>query len=407
MSLEEDILSKCFGIKSYKINKIVEDKSKLIFEAERTGCSFCPKCGNVAGRYDSSIQEFLIGTLNSKSVYIRCKIYRIKCAFDGVITENHNISEGKKRYSKVAGSAIVHYTEKLDNKAASQLFGISPSSVYRIDYEELSDMEKRYLDDLPRPEGLSVDEVSYKRRHHYATVLSDYNAGKVLWIEKDRKQSDLESVYDLFGDKLQDVKTITMDFWRCYETATKNKLPHASIIYDRFHLSRLLNRHVETERRAYQRSLSDIDRKHVKRNSRWILLKRQDNLSEKNLEHLQELKQVNNRLYELYLLKESFLSIFTKTTSIKVAIKLIFSWIRDIRKLDFTNLKRFTKSILKRIRNILKWFKHYISNGKAEGINNVIKTLIKRGYGYKNFDYFRMKVLQKCGRLMNYATHSF
>ena len=198
-----------------------------------------------------------------------------------------------------------------------------------------------------------------------------------------------------------------MDFWRAFEKATKTKLPQAKIVYDRFHLSRLLNRAVETERRKYQNSLSTEERGFIKRDTRWVLLKRKFNLTEKNQNHLEKLKSTNERLYEMYLLKESFLAIFNQETIVGMARKLIFSWIRDVFRLDFEALKRFAKSILKRIRNILYWFRRPISNAKAEGINNVIRTLLKRGYGYKNFIYFRMKVLQKCGLLMNYATHTF
>jgi len=198
-----------------------------------------------------------------------------------------------------------------------------------------------------------------------------------------------------------------MDFWKAFENATRKKIPKAQIIYDRFHIAQLLNRAVESERRNYQKDLSQDERKQIKRHSRWVLLKRRPNLTSNNQAHLEELKQANERLFVLYLLKEDFLQIFDNAFNIKTARKELFAWIRHIFASDFTSLKRFARSILKRIRNILAWFNNPISNAKAEGISNVIKTLLKRAYGYKNFDYFRRKVLQKCGYLMNFATHTF
>jgi len=403
MSLGESILSKCFQIRNYEIKNIIEEDDRIVLEVERTRTSYCSVCGCMGGHYDSIWREFLIGSINLRPIYARAKIWRIRCYRHGVVTERHEISEGKKRHSKAVENAVIRYTEKLDNKATAELFGVTRMQIYRIDLTGLSKLEEKYLAELPQPDDLSVDEVSYKRRHKYATVISDYKAGKVLWLEKGRTEVDLKRGYGVLGSGLLHVSGVTMDLWKAYENATSQCLPEAHIIYDRFHIARLLNRAIEEERRQYQSNLPPDERKFMKKHSRWVLLKRDLNLTGKNRDHLAELKEANRPLYEMYLLKESFLNIFDQRLSTRLARKQIFVWIKDIFNTNFESLKRFARSIQKRIRNVLNWFKNPISNGKAEGINNVIKTLLKRAYGYRNFDYFRMKVLQKCGVLMNYA----
>lgn len=409
MPLSKEILTKFFGIKQYELKEITEDlvNKRIILDIERPGPCYCNKCGNVGGRYDSSCQEFLIGSINGKAVHAKTKIYRVRCPFHGVVTEDHGLSEGKKRYSKQIGETVTYFTKELYNEAAARLLGLSASTVYRIDYDRLEKMQKCYLKDLPDLKHLGVDEIAYKRRHNYASVISDYDSSKVMWIEKGRTTSSLEKAYDKISSALKTVSVVAMDFWKAFENVTRLKLPNAKIVYDRFHLSRLLNRAVESERRAYQNSLNDDDRKHIKKHTRWLLLKRQANLTAENLNNLEQLKTLNERLYELYLLKEEFLSIFSKENSRETAEELIIKWICNILELNFESLKSFARSVLKRLKNILYWFSNPISNAKSEGINNVIRTLLKRAYGYKNFDYFRMKVLQKCGLLMNYATHTF
>lgn len=410
LSITKDILAKCYGILHYEIKKITEipEESKVILELDRTCARFCGQCGCVSfKRHDSTKQEILIAICNRKRIYARLNVYRVKCPLCGVVTERHGISEGKKRYSKDVEETTIHYTQKLDNASVAKLFGVSEMTIYRMDFSGLSKRKEQYLKDLPKPKKLSIDEASHKKRHRYATIISDYDEADVIWLENGRKQADLERGFDLLGDSLSDVVAVSVDLWRAYENAIKAKLGGAGIVYDKFHVSRLLNQSVEKERREYQKELTDKDRKIMKKHSRWILLKRSFNLSEKNQVHLDELKEVNQTLYEVYLLKESFLGIFDSYTSKKIARKKIFSWLREIFKTAYDHLKRFARSIIKRIRNILNWFDCPISNGKAEGINNVIKTLLKRAYGYKNFEYFRMKVLQKCGRLMDYGLHSF
>ena len=103
-------------------------------------------CGTVSGkRYDSSKQDILIGTLNAQAIVARVKVYRVRCPFHGIVTERHGLSDGKKRYSREVGNLVVHFTAKLDNRAAAELLGVSEATIYRIDMEELSKLQESYL----------------------------------------------------------------------------------------------------------------------------------------------------------------------------------------------------------------------------------------------------------------------
>lgn len=94
-----------------------------------------------------------------------------------------------------------------------------------------------------------------------------------------------------------------MDLWKAFENATKSYIPHALIVYDKFHLSRILNRYVEEQRRSYQQNLPDSDRKHIKKDTRCVLLKHQRNHSLSDVMDFEKLKGANETLFELYLLK--------------------------------------------------------------------------------------------------------
>jgi len=406
MSLSSNVLSILFKVQGYMLTDVRHASDRILLTIVRTEDSRCPYCGTVCPRYDSHRRTFFIGSLNGTAIDCLVQIYRVDCPHHHVIVEDHGISEGHRHYSKAAGATVVHFTRYLDNASAARLLGMSQSTVYRIDREVLGGLLTEYRKSLPNSEAISVDEVAYKRGHHYATVVSDHTTGTVLWLEKKRTGDSLKNALTLLPSAGGTIRTVTMDFWKPYETATREILPNAAIVYDRFHLTRLLNRAIENQRRAYQRDLPDAERKVMKKQSRWVLLKREKNLSEMNRAHLEALKQVNEPLFDLYMMKESFLAIFDEAENKKEARSMIFTWIREVRQGPFKFLKSFAKSLLKRMRAVLSWFENPVSNGKAEGINNVIKTLLKRAYGYKDFDYFRVKVLQHCGNLMNYATHT-
>jgi len=407
--VEEQLMSILFQIQGYVAKKIEFDSAnrRIDIDVEAISQSRCPECLFPHRRYDSSKQSIYIGSILSRAIYANLQVWRVECPVCGVLTEKQGISEGKKRYSKAVGREMVRFTELLDNKAVAKLSGLSPITVYRIDREELAKMLAEYQKHISAPPVVSVDEVSYKKRHNYATVLTNYQDAKVIWLEKDRKAKDLNRAYKVLGKSRHEIKTVAIDFWPAYEKSTRAKLPQARIIYDRFHLSRILNRKVEEERREYQKQLPEDERRELKKDCRWLILKRRSNLNDDNINHLDELKQFNEPLYELYLLKEDFLDIFERGKEVDQARQEILAWIDIVLASNFRKLKAFVRTILRRLETILNWFLTPISNAKAEGVNNVIKTLLKRAYGYKDFDYFRMKVLQTRGYLMNYATHSF
>ena len=137
------------------------------------------------------------------------------------------------------------------------------------------------------------------------------------------------------------------------------------------------------------------------------MLRRRSNFNETHIERFNQLKKDNERLYEMYLLKEDFLSIFDQKLSRSKAHLMIQKWVSLVTMLPYPSLMSFARKVIKRIERITSWFDDPISNAKAEGINNTIKTLLKRAYGYKDFEYFRMKVLQKCGYLMKAPTYTF
>ena len=404
-TLELKLMTILFKLQDYSLKdiEIDEKKNRIIIDLAEATAKKRADCLYPHIRYDSTVQLILIGMSFGRPVYGRIKVYRTQCKYCGVQTDPQTISEGKRRYSKALGPEILKYTALMDNNSVSKLLGIPSRTIYRIDYNSLSALMPEYEKRLRMPLAISVDEIAYKKGHNYATVITDYHSSQVLWLTKNRKFVDLKRAYDKFGSSKKECKIVAMDFWQAYEKATKKYLSKAKIVYDRFHLARILNRKIEEERRIYQNSLDEDDKKKIKRNFRWLILKRKNKMDQGNLLDLEKMKADNLPLYNIYLLKESFLNIFNQDTTRKEALTEITEWTNTVLKTDYKKLKQFARSILKRVDRILNWFDQPISNAKSEGLNNVIRTLLKRAYGYKNFDYFRMKVLQKKGMLMQFS----
>jgi transposase len=402
-TLQDNILETFFGLQDYFLTKHEKVGDTIFLHIHRSAKTQCGTCltSITEGKYDSNKRRIYLGNFNTMPVYAILKQFRIHCPTCGCIrTEYQSISKGKSRYAKDIGDVVIKYTQNMSCSEASRLLKIPERTLREIDKTKLKELEPNHINNVPDLKIIGIDEVAHKRGHNYGTVMINYKDSKVVWVEKERKSESLEKIYKMFANSFPKLEVASMDFWRPFENATSKKHPQAVIVYDLFHLARILNRKVEEERRAYQKTLSDEDRKYIKKHTRWILLRRRCNYTEYHEKRLQELKEHNEKLYEMYLLKEEFLSIFKKGTKREDARIDITNWIAIVKQTDFEALKKFGSSILKRIEKILNWFDYPVSNGRSEGINNVIKTLLKRGYGYKDFEYFRLKVLQKCGYLM-------
>jgi transposase len=300
---------------------------------------------------------------------------------------------------------VLLFSEKMDNYSISKLLGFSQSTIYRIDKAGLETLEQGLQSHIPKTSSISIDEVAHKRRHQYTTVLTNQEEAKVIDVSLGKSKQSALNLFQRWGDKFEWLETISMDFSQSYIVATSEFFNEHYIVFDRFHFSRIVNRHLEQIRRDIQRLMPDDEMRHCKKHSRWLVLRRAHNFNEKHRDRLEQLKHDNEALYEAYLLKEMLLSIFDDDIQKDEAESRLLEWCSIAEKKAFKPFIKLAKQIRHRLHILLNWFKHHISNAKAEAVNNVIKSLLKRAYGYKDFEYFRLKVLQKCRYLMQGLTH--
>lgn len=401
-------MEEIFKIKGYSVKDVKSEGKGIILLLQRELPHHCPQCGFVTNkRYDHRKKKVLIGSNLGIPIYAKFKIYRIFCfQCRRVMTEHIDFMERQKQHSRFVLNRIPFISELVNNKVGSKLIGISHSHFYRLDKKALEELEKNMSCHLPEITLLAVDEVSVKKKHKYFTIFTDHTTGKVVWVEENRNSKSMQEGLEYLSDRLTSLKAVSMDMWDAYKKVIQEKFPSVDIVIDRFHLSRLINSYIETERRIFQASLSSNSRLYVKKKLRWVLLKRTRNLTKKEQMMLKELRQTNSLLYDLYLLKESFLSIYDRCKSAKEAFEEIIAWAQAVEQTKFSELKNFLNTIGTYIKEILSWFYYRISNGVAEGINTKINQIKRDGYGYKNVKYFKLKILQKCGFLMNAYPHT-
>ena len=282
--LHIDIMTKLFKIQGFFAKNIKKNKNKVVIEIEKIEQNVCPVCGSTGKKYDSKYREILIGYLLGNKIYAKVKVNRIKCDNCGIKTEKLDFVERNKRYSKESGKEIKRYTKHLSNQSLSELTGISNTTIYRIDKSQLSKRYEEHISKIDEVYNMCIDEVSIKKGHKYLTVFTNYDTSKVIWLEKGRKSNDCERGLVKLKPKLNNLHAVSMDLWKAYEKAVDKVIgKDVLIVFDKFHLAKLLNKAIEEERRDYQNKISFEERLEIKKHYRWILLKRYSNLDNKGL----------------------------------------------------------------------------------------------------------------------------
>ena len=245
---------------------------------------------------------------------------------------------------------------------------------------------------------LGIDEISLKKRYkQFVLVISDIAGKCILAVLPDREKQTLEHWIDsLSPQERKSIRFVSIDMWAPYHQAARNKLPHAKVVVDRFHVMKQLNTRLTQLRTEYQKGGSPEMRSVIK-GSRWLLVRNRCELSPREEDQLNKILELCPELRTLYLLKEEFRSIFEKVHCRQKAARFLSAW---MLKASYTGNKYLTKFITT-LHNwweeILNYFIERITNGFAEGINGALRTIMRIAFGYRNFANFKLRAFAELG----------
>lgn len=283
-----------------------------------------------------------------------------------------------------------------DRKAVAEREGLSQSTVKDIFFKWAKRTTNNTLETSVRV--LGIDEISLKKRHkQYALVLSDLEKHCVIAILPDRKKETLIGWLEaLPKTEQQAIRVVSTDLWEPYRQAIHRALPWAQQVADRFHVMKQLNGRLTQARRALQKQADEATREILK-GSHWVLVKSRDDLTLKEEAKLQAVLDASPELRTMYLLKEEFRTICDKIQTRQQAARFLRAWICKVKSTHNTRLLKFVNTLCNWWDEFLNYFIDRVSQGFVEGINNAIRTIIRRAYGFRNFDYFRLHVLAQHG----------
>jgi len=402
-------IRKALNIPQYKITEIISENEKEVhirLEPYKRKTFVCSGCGEVHKIGYHGVEESMVEDLAlfEKRVYLHVAKRRYRCPQDDRI-HIEEIPWIKKwgRATKRFAERINRLTAITTNQEAGWFLGLDDEVVYRIDKGMLEEKAREKLMPPPAAINISVDEVSYRKYHRYLTNVIDVDERLVIWNDKGRKAEVLDRYYAGIGEEdCHRIESVALDGAKHYISSTSRYAVNALIVYDRFHIVQKLNWAVDMVRKEeLRKARADENNELVELincRQRFILLKNKNKLTPRQANYLQKLCEINQPIYQAMLLKESFLQIYSYS-EIEEVKAYLWDWIKEALSSSLEVFKILAKSFSKKMQYIINWFKKKISSAISEGFNNKIKRLKRMAYGYKDIEYFRLKIHQHCGLL--------
>ena len=261
-------------------------------------------------------------------------------------------------------------------------------------------------------ESLGVDEIARAKGHRYLTLVYqiDQGARRLLWIGDDRKEATFEGFFTWFGsERSSKIKAICSDMWKPYLKVIKKRLPAALHVLDRFHIVANLNKALDQVRAREARKMVADGYEPVLRKTKWLLIRRKENLRTKQKGVLKQLLQYNLRTVRAYLLKEDFQQLWNYK-SVAWASKFIDQWTTQVMRSRIDPIKKQAQSIRRHKELILNWFraKGELSSGTVEGLNTKAKLTSRKAYGFRSSKVQKVALYHTMGELpVPEWTHKF
>lgn len=271
----------------------------------------------------------------------------------------------------------------------------------QLDWKTVKNLEKEYLKEKLNRAGpieteiIGIDEIAIRKGHIYRIIVSDLQAKRPIWFGGiDRSEESMDLFYDTLNSlQKKKIRLAVMDMWKAFEKSAKANIPHAAILYDKFHVIRLLNKALDKIRKIEYKRVSKKESKYIK-GQRYTLLSRKHNLSVKGKKALRELLAINSRLNKAYVLKESFGQLWNYKSE-AWARKFFNNWKDSLKWQRLKPYNEFVKTIERHWDGIAAFCKpeNKISLGFIEGLNNKIRVIQRRAYGIRDEEYLRLKIL--------------
>lgn len=384
-----------FGVRGYRHRKTEYVEGNIVFHLRqpKEDCR-CSACGSpevvLRGQSERRFRSVPIGR---RPVTLVVPIPRVGCRACGLVRQvTIRFAQSRRTYTKSFARYALELSRLMTIQDVADHLNVSWDVIKEIQKE---DLQRRFSrPKLKRLKHLAIDEISIGKGHRYLTLVLDLDSGAVVYVAEGKGGDSLLNFWKRLRRSGAKVKAVATDMSPAYIDAVTTHLPQAILVFDRFHVMKLLNDKLSDLRRELYREATDQLHKDVLKGTRWLLLKRPENLNPQRNEpqRLEEALRLNQPLATAYYLKEQLGEVWEQEDQ-ETAQAFLLDWITQAETSGIRLLIRFAKTLRLHAHGILAWYDYPISTGPLEGTNNKIKTMKRQAYGFRDPEFLKLKIL--------------
>ena len=354
----------------------------------------CHQCGQQAATVHSNGHSRMLRDLNvaNAQVWLQVDYRKVWCNdCNGVRVEQFSFADASKRVTHRLAQYIYDLCRVMTVHDVAEHLDLNPKTVKSIDK---SFLERSFgWTDCNDLRVLAVDEIALRKGHSYMTVVMDYFSGRVIWMGENRNKETLDRFFaEMTDQQKQGIEAVAMDMWEPFINRVRHHCPDAEIVFDFFHVVQAFGRAIDKVRRDEYIKADQQDRK-VLKGSRYLLLMNEINISDNQKHRLEKVLELNFTLSVLYVLKEQLKLIYYYSDPEKVK-QTLDDWCKMAEQVDHPAVKTFIKRLRFFEYGIVAHADYPIGTSRLEGVNNKIKVIKRKAYGFHDSKYFALKVKQ-------------
>jgi transposase len=410
------ILNRCHRFPGFVYRQArfsADHKSIEIAVRPRKGSvAVCSRCHQPAPGYDQLPERcFEFIPFWGFLVFLLYSMRRVDCRrCEAVVVEEVPWGDGKRTLTRAYMLFLARWARRLSWKETAEAFRTSWEKVFdAVEYVVTFGLEHRVLGQI---DAIGVDEIQYAKGHKYLTLVYQIDLGviRLLWVGRERTIESFQRFFAVIGDEVASkIAFVCSDMWEPYLKVIREKCSEALHILDRFHIVAKMNKALDEVRAGESRRMASDGLAPVLKKSRWLLLKREENLKTEQRFRLRDLLRYNLKTVRAYLLKEAFQQLWDYNSP-AWAGKFLDDWCRQVMRSRIEPMKKIARSLRQHRELILNYFRaqKLLSSGVVEGLNNKAKLTMRKSYGFRTFRALELALYHSLGKLPEpESTHEF
>jgi len=393
--MSTSLLYHAFGIRGYDYVRTNYQGGATIFtisqDADDCRCASCGAREVISRGYVE--RRFRCLPIGSRPTTVVLPIPRVECLKCRLVRQVEvHFADPRRSYTK----SFERYALELSRSMTI----LDVARHLNVGWDLIKDIQKRDLSwryakpKLKHLRVIAIDEIAVAKGHRYLTVVMDLENGAVVFVGDGKGVDALKPFWKRLRPSKAKIEAVAMDMSAAYRSAVTTHLRKAKIVFDRFHVVKLFNEKLSDLRRALYNEATEVMHKQVLKGTRWLLLKNSENLDTEKDEKrkLDEALKLNQPLATAYYMKEE-LRRFWEQPGKRFATTFLDSWIRRASSSGIKALQQMAKTLAAHRSGLLAYYDVMITSGPMEGTNNKIKTMKRQAYGFRDLEFFKLKIL--------------